>query len=48
MNLWVDSVEKLGDFSVQFNLKKPNPRFHTLFETRWNGVYMMPKHIFEK
>jgi peptide/nickel transport system substrate-binding protein len=43
----VDSVEKTGDFSVQFNLKESAPRFHTLFETRWNGVYMMPKHIFE-
>ena len=44
---FVDSVEKTGDFSVQFNLKEANPRFHTLFETRWNGVYMMPKHIWE-
>ena len=43
----MDSVEKTGDFSVQFNLNQPSPRFHTLFETRWNGVYMMPKHIFE-
>lgn len=41
------TVEKTGDFSVQFNLGVPNPRFHTLFETRWNGVYMMPKHVFE-
>ena len=45
---WVDSVKKTGDFSVEFNLKKPNPRFHSLFEARWNGVYMMPKHVFEK
>ena len=43
----LDSVEKTGDFSVQFNLLESNPRFHTLFETRWNGMYMMPKHIFE-
>jgi peptide/nickel transport system substrate-binding protein len=41
------TVEKTGDFSVQFNLGVANPRFHTLFETRWNGVYMMPKHVFE-
>jgi peptide/nickel transport system substrate-binding protein len=47
LNQFMDSVEKLGDFSVQFNLTEPNPRFHTLFETRWNGVYMMPKHIWE-
>jgi len=31
-----------------FTLKKANPRFHSLFEARWNGVYMMPKHLFEK
>ncbi len=47
-NQYLDSVEKKGDFSVQFNLKVANPRFHTLFETRWNGVYIMPKHIYEK
>ena len=48
LNLWVDKVEKTGDNSVTFTLKSPNPRFHSLFEARWNGVYMMPKHIFEK
>lgn len=46
-NNFLDSIEKTGDFSVRFNLNQPAPRFHTLFETRWNGVYMMPKHIFE-
>ncbi len=47
LNQFVESVEKTGDFSVQFNLKESNPRFHSLFETRWSGVYMMPKHVFE-
>lgn len=47
LNQFVDTVEKTGDYSVQFNLKEANPRFHTLFEARWNGIYMMPKHIFE-
>lgn len=47
MNLWVDKIEKVDDFTVRFTLLKPNPRFHSLFEARWNGVYMMPKHIFE-
>lgn len=46
-NQFVESVEKTGDFSVQFNLKESNPRFHSLFETRWSGMYIMPKHIFE-
>ena len=47
LNLWVETIEKLSDTSVLFTLKKANPRFHSLFEARWNGVYMMPKHIFE-
>lgn len=47
LSQYMESVEKLGDFSVQFNFTEANPRFHTMFETRWNGVYMMPKHIFE-
>lgn len=47
LNQFMESVEKTGDFSVQFNLSTSNPRFHTLFEARWNGIYMMPKHIFE-
>ena len=38
-------VEKMGDYSVDFTLSRSNPRFHTLFESRWNGVYMMPSHI---
>ena len=38
-------VEKTGDFSVHFTLSRSNPRFHTLFESRWNGVYMMPSHV---
>lgn len=46
-NQFVSSVEKTGDFAVQFNLSTANPRFHTLFETRWNGVYIMPKHVYE-
>lgn len=46
-NQFLDSVEATGDFSVQFNLKEANPRFHSIFETRWNGMYVMPKHIFE-
>lgn len=38
-------VEKTGDYSVKFTLSRPNPRFHTLFESRWNGIYMMPSHV---
>ena len=39
------AVEKMGDYSVHFTLSRSNPRFHTLFESRWNGIYMMPSHI---
>lgn len=47
LNQKLESIEKTGDFSVQFNLTAPDSRFHSLFEARWSGVYMMPKHIFE-
>lgn len=47
LNQFVASVEKIDDFTVNFSFKVPNPRFHSLFETNWNGVYMMPKHIVE-
>lgn len=47
LNQFMDSVEKTGDYSVTFNLTESNPRFHNLFETRWNGIYMMPKHVVE-
>ena len=48
LNQFVESVEKTGDHSVTFNLSEPNPRFHSMFEARWNGVYIMPKHVFEE
>jgi|AMZC01.1.fsa_nt_AMZC01004082.1_10 peptide/nickel transport system substrate-binding protein len=48
LNQYMESVEKLDDFTVRFNLTGPNPRFHKLFETRWNGIYIMPKHVWEK
>lgn len=43
----IESVETPDDFTVIFNLVDSNPRFHSSFETIWNGVYMMPKHVFE-
>jgi len=46
-NQFVDSVEAVDDMTIQFNLLEANPRFHNFFETRWNGVYIMPKHIYE-
>jgi peptide/nickel transport system substrate-binding protein len=34
--------------TVVFKLKKPNSRFHALFTVRWNAMWIMPKHVFEK
>jgi peptide/nickel transport system substrate-binding protein len=48
LNQYLDSMEKTDDYTVVFTLKEANPRFHTLFETRWNGIYMMPQHSIEK
>ncbi len=47
-NIWVDKVYKTGELEVAFELKKRNPRFHSFFTARWNGCYMMPKHVWEK
>ena len=47
LNKSMASVEKTGDFSVTFHLTEPTPRFHSMFEARWNALYMMPKHVFE-
>jgi peptide/nickel transport system substrate-binding protein len=45
---YVAKVEKVDNSTVKFTLKESNPRFHYNFMARWNGVYMMPKHVFEK
>jgi len=44
----VASVSAPDKNTVVFKLKKPNSRFHALFTVRWNAVWMMPKHVFEK
>ena len=43
----VESVEAPDPYTVVFNLKQPNSRFHALFTVRWNAAWMMPKHVFE-
>ena len=47
-NLNVASVTAPDPQTVVFKLKKPNSRFHALFTVRWNGAWIMPKHVFEK
>jgi peptide/nickel transport system substrate-binding protein len=44
----VASVEATDPTTVVLKLKKPNSRFHALFTVRWNAMWMMPKHVFEK
>jgi peptide/nickel transport system substrate-binding protein len=44
----VASVDAPDPYTVVFKLKKPNSRFHTNFTVRWNAIWIMPKHVFEK
>jgi len=44
----VDSIIAPDPYTVVFKLKKPNSRFHALFTVRWNAMWIMPKHVFEK
>ncbi len=48
LNLYVDKVYKTDDYTVVFELKEPNSRFHIIFLDRWGGWRPFPKHIFEK
>ncbi len=41
-------MEMPDKYTVVFNLKQPNSRFHGYFTVRWAACWMMPKHIFEK
>jgi peptide/nickel transport system substrate-binding protein len=47
---WVESVEKIDDLTVQFNLTRPNPRFQLdVFSVRiWGSVLIMPEHVFSQ
>jgi peptide/nickel transport system substrate-binding protein len=44
----VAGIAATDSSTVVFKLKKPNSRFHALFTVRWNAMWMMPKHVFEK
>ena len=49
-NFFLDNVElvyKIDDYTVGFDLKQANSRFHTTFLDRWGCTWIMPKHIFE-
>jgi peptide/nickel transport system substrate-binding protein len=48
MKLYVKDVQKTDNSTVVFTLNEPNIRFHTYFTARYNAVYMMAKHVWEK
>jgi peptide/nickel transport system substrate-binding protein len=48
LSLTVASVETPDRYTVLFKLNRPNSRFHSLFTVRWAGIWIMPKHVFEK
>jgi len=47
-NDYVNKVYKTDKYTVVFELKQPNSRFHTFFVDRWGAFRPFPKHIFEK
>lgn len=48
LSTFVENVYKTDDYTVIFELKKPNARFHSHFLDRWGCLNIMPKHIWEK
>jgi len=47
-NTYVDKVYAEDKYTVVFELKEPNSRFHTFFVDRWGAFRPFPKHVFEK
>ncbi len=47
MQQWVESIERVDDLTVQFNLKEPNPRFQLdYWSVRiWGGIVILPEHV---
>ena len=44
----VAEVTATDPHTVVFKLKQANSRFHSIFTVRWQGAWILPKHIFEK
>lgn len=49
MQQWVESVEKVDDLTIVFNLKAPNPRYQLdYWSVRiWGGPIILPQHVWE-
>jgi peptide/nickel transport system substrate-binding protein len=48
MKLYVKDISASDPYTVVVNLNEANPRFHFYFTARYNAVYMMAKHAWEK
>jgi peptide/nickel transport system substrate-binding protein len=48
MKLYVKDVSASDPYTVVVNLNEPNSRFHFYFTARYNGVYMMAKHVWSQ
>jgi peptide/nickel transport system substrate-binding protein len=48
LGLYMEDVSAPDKYTLVFDLTETNPRFHYYFAARWNGVYPMPKHIWEE
>jgi peptide/nickel transport system substrate-binding protein len=46
MQQWVESMDVPDDFTITFNLTKPNPRFHWYFKQAW-ACPIIAKHEWE-
>lgn len=49
MQEWIDSIDRQDNRTVQFKLKKPNPRFQLdYFSAKtWAGIPIVPEHIWK-
>ena len=47
VHTWIESVEKVDDLTVVFNLTQPNPRFQLDFWSVriWGGINLLPEHV---
>ena len=47
LGLYMEDISAPDKYTLVFDLTETNPRFHYSFAARWNGVFPMPKHVWE-
>lgn len=47
-DMYVEEVYKEDDYTVVFDLKKPNSRFHSYFLDRWGCCRPIPEHVWSE